>query len=589
MIIKVFQDTNTIVLLVINVTPLEIPMASCYAGSIPSKEKIKPNMMRYPLMLLLFCCWFNLSGQTQTEANGAVSYVTSQSVYVKFPSTKGIKTGDTLFTKMGGKSEPALKVRQISSTSCVCDKIGSGELKVSDKVFANLTMNSETVADAPSAIPVTQPADSPTIDTLKIDTTNIDRHTPTVPSRQQINGFLSIASYSAFSNSPVANAQRFQYNLSFTGKNFGNTGLSAECYLSFYQKPSEWSEVQANIFNALKIYSLNVSYEFNRHFKLLVGRKINPLISNLGANDGLQFEMNFKPISVGIIAGSRPDYRDYSFNFNLLQYGGYVAHEAKTKNGPIQTTLAFIQQTNSGKTDRRFAYLQHNNAVIPNVNFFGSVEVDLFRLNYNTQDSTFTPSNSPTLSNLYLSLRWRIIKQLSVSLSYSNRNNIVYYETNKSYLEQLLEYETTQGYLFNMTLRPVNKLTFGATVGYRFQKSDPRPSRNVNAYLTYSQIPAIGITATVTATLLESSYIKGQVYGFGISRDLIAGKLYAALNYRYTDYSFTGAEANQLQNVGEVNLSWRILRKLSFSVYFEGTFETVYNFQRVYMQITQRL
>lgn len=545
--------------------------------------------MRYLWILLMVCICFSVEGQTKNEPiEGVVSYVTSQSIYVKFKSTEGITIGDTLYLNKSGKPIAVLTVRERSSTSCVCNPISEQPIKISDKIFSFRSHSSIPEQEKPIAAPVvvTQPI-IPT-ETQIPDTSAglgkpLDKKNP-----QQITGYLSVSSYSNFSNTPSVNTQRFQYTLSFLGNNLGNSGLSTECYVSFYHKPSEWGEVQSNIFTALKIYNLNVSYQFNKKFKLLLGRKINPLISNMGANDGLQFEMKFKPITIGIIAGARPDYRDYSFNFSLLQYGAYVAHEARTKNGPIQSTLAFIQQTNAGQTDRRFAYLQHSNSVIKNLNFFGSVEVDLYSNILDKTDSTYKQSSSPKLSNLYLSLRWRIIRQLSVSLSYSSRTNVIYYETYKSYIDQLLEMETTQGYLFQVTVRPVNKLSIGATIGYRFQKSDPRASKNLNAYVTYSQIPWLGISATLTATLLETSYISGQVYGLGISRDLVAGKLYGALNYRYTNYKYTNSEIRQVQNVGEVNLTWRIMKKLSCSLYFEGTFEKDFQYQRLYVQVTQR-
>ncbi len=541
--------------------------------------------MRYVILItLLVCSSFQLTGQTPGKpVEGAVSYISSQSIYVKFPSTAGIAIGDTLYTSRNNRRTPVLKVRELSSTSCVCDPIGQHDIKIADKLLAFPKQTPEAVkSESVPVVPISPPVVIPT------DTAATSAIKPAIKSRQQITGYISASSYSGFSNTPAANTQRMQYTLSFIGNNFGNSGASAEAYISFYHNPSEWGEVQKDVFNALKIYSLNVSYEFSKNFKLLLGRKINPLISNAGAIDGLQFEMKFKPITIGIIGGSRPDYRDYSFNFNLLQYGAYIAHELKNKNGPMQTTLAFIQQNNSGKTDRRFAYLQHSNSLIPNLNFFGSVEVDLYQNVMDKTDSTYKSSSLPKLSNLYLSLRWRIIRQLSVSLSYSARTNVIYYESYKTYIDQLIQMETTQGYLFSVNLRPVNNLTIGTTIGYRFQPSDPKPSKNLNAYVTYSQIPVLDISATLTATLLETSYVSGQVYGFGISRDLFKGKLYGALNYRYTNYKFAGSAGSQVQNVGEINLSWRIMRKLSCTVYFEGTFEKQFQYQRIYVQITQR-
>jgi len=42
------------------------------------------------------------------------------------------------------------------------------------------------------------------------------------------------------------------------------------------------------------------------------------------------------------------------------------------------------------------------------------------------------------------------------------------------------------------------------------------------------------------------------------------------------------------QNMGEFNLTWRILKKLSCSVNYEGTFEKARNYNLIYANITQR-
>jgi len=93
--------------------------------------------MRYvlPLFLLLFS-GLGVVGQNQgATLEGSVTYVTSQSVYVKFNNTAKIKAGDTLFVQQGGNLVPALKVKDLSSISCVCTPLTSTTFKVSDKVL----------------------------------------------------------------------------------------------------------------------------------------------------------------------------------------------------------------------------------------------------------------------------------------------------------------------------------------------------------------------------------------------------------------------------------------------------------------------
>jgi hypothetical protein len=547
-------------------------------------------MMRKVLFVIAAMMLAASAGMAQdTLKEGTVTYLSTKNVYVRFSTTSDMAAGDTLFMMKGGALAPALLIREMSSTSCVCVPLGASLPALSDKLY-HKPAPPKTAAGGdgipPSAVNEIQ---------NRPDTTIVPAGTPVQQavagktgkkSRQLIHGYFGIASYSDFSNTPAANSQRFKYTLSIAARNIGNSNVSAECYINYLQGNTNWTDLANNPFDGLKVYSFNVSYDFGERASLLLGRKINPKLSNMGANDGLQFELKFKPLSIGIIAGFRPDYTDYSFNSSLLQYGAYLYNETRAKSGrTMQTTLAFINQTNSGATDRRFMYLQHVNNLVKNLTFFGSAELDLYKMTFNPEDSSYTSGSDFHFTNLYFSLNYRVIKQLTLAFSYSARQNVIYYQTYKSLLDKLSDPQTLQGYILQAVVRPTNLLSIGLTGSYRFEKADPRPSRSFYGYITYSNIPGIRIAATGTVTWLETSYVNGKIYGIGISRDLVAGKLFAGLTYRYTDYSFNLAEDPTIQNVGEVNISWRIWKRFSLSVYYEGTFESSNQFNRIFAQL----
>ena len=543
--------------------------------------------MRFLLpILLVVISGLSLNSQTvQAPEEGSVSFLTSQNVYVKFKSTANITTGDTLYIKKEDKLIAALIVRDLSSISCVCVIISDVKLAVNDKVFHHKGTIRESKKEEGIPPPVVTKPPEQTKPSEQIVDTLQKKSIEQKKTRQQVHGYFSVASYSNFSNFTSTNSQRMKYTFSLNARNLGNSNLSAECYVAFVHSDKQWGEIQKDVFNGLKIYNLALNYDFGKRASLLIGRKINFKLSSMGPNDGLQFELKFKPVSIGIISGFRPDYTDYGFNAKLFQFGGYLYNELFTKNGSIQTTLAYIEQRNSGKIDRRYLYFQHSNAVVKNLSFFGSVEADLYKEVMNTQDSTYKGVNSPALTNLYLSLSYRVIKQLSVSISYSSRHYTIFYETYKTFLDQLLTNDMLQGYSLQINFRPVNKLSIGATGSYRFQKNDPRQTKNLYGYVSYSQIPGIGIEATLSATLLETGYISGKVYSLEISRDLFRGKVFIGLDYMYVDYKYYNSEYTLLQNVGGFNLTWKVFRKLALSVYYEGTFETLNRYHRIYAQV----
>jgi hypothetical protein len=155
-------------------------------------------------------------------------------------------------------------------------------------------------------------------------------------------------------------------------------------------------------------------------------------------------------------------------------------------------------------------------------------------------------------------------------------------------VERLLDQETLQGYRAQLNYRPIKYLSVGINGAYRFSKQDPKPSKNLYGYVSYSRIPFIEASTTFSFTVLETSYLSGKIYSITFNKDLIKGKLFGGLGYRYVDYTYLSSEYSIPQNMAEISLSYKIMKKLFASVNYEGTFEKVNNFNRLYVNLTQR-
>lgn len=540
--------------------------------------------MRYLLLLLLFTISSGklLSQNTGNTITGKVSYISSQNVYVKFESTKNISAGDTLFIFKENKLIPAMIVTNLSSTSCVCTPISAFNITMSLQVIAK---NKEREKPVMEEI-IKKEQDG--IKKEKIITPNdtalseADIKNKENGFKEKITGSISASSYSYFSNTSSVNSNRYQYHLSLNVLNIASSRFSAESYISFRHQQNKWELVQDNIFHALKIYSLSVKYDITKNTNISFGRKINPKISSIGAVDGLQFETKINNFYLGAIAGSRPNYTDYSFDSNLPQLGAYIAHYYKTPSGELQNSFGFIEQMNSGKTDRRFAYFQHSNSLLKNVYFFGSLELDLYKkLNDKVE-------NTLDLSSTYLSLNYRMFRWLSFSASYDSRKNVIYYESYKSFINQILEIEARQGMSFQVTYNSLKNISIGIKTGYRFQNSNSKESRNIYGFISYSNIPLLKATITGSATFLETTYIIGNIYNLNISRDLFKGSLYLDCGYQYVDYGFSGFETTLVQNIANISISWRFYKKFTFSTNFEETFEGSDRYSRLNLQLRKR-
>jgi hypothetical protein len=540
--------------------------------------KLTPIDVRFIILIsLLITFTAKLNGQSLGDnLSGKVSFASSQNIYVKFKSTDGISQGDTLFIASNGKLAPVLIVTNLSSVSCVCTSISSKNLPISQDIIAK-----KKARAAKSEIKVTEkngkeiPAKVVSSDTIKI-------HPYSVGKKQKINGSISAYSYSDFSNTPAKNATQLRYTYSLDAQNIGNSKFSVENYITFRHKLGDWSTVKNDVFSALKIYTFAIRFDPNKTTRLTLGRTINYRISSMGAMDGLQLEQKLGKVSVGAVVGTRPDNVNYGFNGKLLQYGGYLAFDTKSPETYSESSLAIMQQTNNMKTDRRFLYFQHSNSLLKNLNFFSTFEVDL----YKTKNGL--PQNTFDLTSLYLSLRYRITKNFSITGSYDQRKNVLFYETYKTLIDSVLENEKRQSFRLQANYRITNKITFGVESGYRFLKSDPHPSKNINGYLTYYQVPGLNVSVTLTGTYLESAFMNGEIYGADISKDLFQGKVQTTIGYRYIDYTLPESKLSVLQNIGEMSIFWQFSKKMSFSANYEGTFEKQDKYNRVYLQIRKR-
>lgn len=527
---------------------------------------------------VLFCQVLSAQNKGR-EISGQVSFISSQNVYVKFSSTNGISSGDTLFFSENGKRLPVFVVSGLSSISCVCRTISDLTFSVGDQVSALVSGQGQEITGEQAA-PVTEPAE-------KIPEPVAGKQDSVKTKSGKVKGSISVNSYSDFSNTSADNTNRFRYTLSLDAENIGGSKFSADTYISFKHTSGDWSEVKSDLFSALKIYSLSLRYDPGVSTSVTLGRNINRWMSSVGAIDGLQAEKRIKGFTFGAVAGFRPDYADYGLDTRLFQYGAYAAFSPMNKNNASETSVGFMQQTNDFKTDRRFLYFQHSNNIVKNLSLFSTFEVDLYKLNIDSLNRE-TKQSVFDLTSLYLSLRYKVFRNLSVYGSYDARKNVMYYETYKTFIDRILETELRQGFRLQANYRITNSISTGLQAGYRFLKSDPHPSRNLYGFINYNNIPGVSINATLSGTLIESSYLNGKVAAIDLYRDFAGGKFEVGLGYSYVDYRLPENFLNLIQHIGEANMSWTPGKNISLSAYYEGQFEKTEVYHRIYIQVRKR-
>lgn len=512
----------------------------------PSGRKKLDMMFRciYILSFLLLSAPTCFSQSKTKSLQGKVTFVTSNNVYVKFDDTKSISIGDTLNLSTGNTLSPCMIVKNKSSTSCVATIVIGRVIKIGDPViYQSATDIAEKSVDNQNNSIVTKPMKP-----------------AGKPRNEKIRGSISAASYSNISSSR-GNSTRTMYRLSFSAPHINNSKLSLETYMNYRQTFMPKDSLSIRPKDVFNVYSLALQYDVNSSMSIVLGRKINPKVSSIGAIDGIQIEKSFGNFYTGILAGFRPDIMDYSFNPDLIQYGAFIGLKSDTKALFSQTTLGVLEQNNNGSIDRRYAYFQHTSSIGGKVNIFSSVELDLY--NQVNGDSI----GKPRWTNIYVSAAYRINKKIDFSLAYNSRKQIVYYETFKTEIERILDDDIArQGIRFNVNFRPFKYVGIGGSYSKRFQSDDLNNSDNINGYFSLSKIPWIGGRLYINMNRNTSSYMETNILSFRHSRSLIEMKLEADLYYRIVNYMYLATELLTEQRYYGASLTYRMAKKMTLSV-----------------------
>ena len=510
---------------------------------------------------------------------GTVSFKSSANVYVKFVSTEGIEVGDTLEYFDGQIYIKSLAVKQKSSTSCVTESIGNYSFNIGDKIFFRKNIPSLTPEREGAALDslITKPLISPaqTLDTL--DETEIKTKTR----KELISGRLSLSTNSDIF-SPSDNYQRVRAGFSFNVANIRQSAFSTQTYLTFRRRYGI-DQLEQDLFNDLKVFTLAVQYAPGEKYSIWLGRKMNQHVANIGAIDGLQAEYRIKRFTLGTFIGTRPDFTNFTFNYSLPQFGAYIVRKDEFKNGMASTTLAIAEQMNDFLTDRRFLYVQHNSTLFKRLNLFFSSELDLFSKVDSLSSGQFR------LTSLYLSARYRIAKNLSLSTSYDNRRNVIYYESYQTLVEQLLAQETRHGLRIQANYNPVKHISLNASAFLRFQGENQNPTTNYVLSIHFNRIPLINSTVSLSGNYLEANYFTGTIIGGRISNNFLKGKLNLELNYRHVNYLFNYSETPLIQHIAGTNISYNLFKKTSLMFSYEATLDkNSSDFHRYYITFVQR-
>ena len=117
----------------------------------------------------------------------------------------------------------------------------------------------------------------------------------------------------------------------------------------------------------------------------------------------------------------------------------------------------------------------------------------------------------------------------------------------------------------------------------------------LGAYLPHlSMLLCVSIITLLLAESLrvavghEVHGLDGTIYGIRLSRDIVKGKLSGQAELRLVDYQYANTEFALTQTIVGLNLSWRIHKKFSLNMYYEGLFGSTQDHTNMHLRAIRR-
>jgi len=525
--------------------------------------------------LILLFVTASYAQQSLKPVEGKVTYFSSQNVYAEFASTEGLTEGDTVF--IAENHSPYMIIRFISSRSVAGKYIGTDKPVKGTALYANakISLPAEQKQAAASVL-----SDS---SAQEQNRSSISARSINVPVLNNIDGKFSVQTSSDYNSGNLSsqNLQRWRYTFSLAMDNIAESGLDFQTYSNYSYTSTTFISSSDPFMENLRVYSLNFKYTYEKNTTLRLGRFQSSQLASLGPVDGVVAEHNFTFASIGGIFGSHPDFSNYGYNFNFMQFGIFASRNDTLGEANTEQSIGLFQQMNKSAVDRRFLYYQNTANLFRTLNVFFSTEFDFYKKEAGVISST------PQLTGLFTSVRYSPFSVFSVGVSYDARRNVIYYETYKSFLDSVIINELRQGIRLNVVIRPVKGLTVGLNNSYRNQKGDSKPNNNFGGYVFYSQIPYLEISPVLNYTRLSNSFTDGYSAGITLSRNLL-NLFDLAAGYRLLHYKFLQSGSVLDQQTYTADIYYSFSRSLSLGINFESSHDPGLTQNRLFIDLTAR-
>ena len=513
-----------------------------------------------------------LYSQNELKIPGTIIYISSQNFYVRFENTVRVTVGDTIYLSETG-TEVGI-VKYLSSQSAACSYLATTGIDLNSQVYIRTKKNDS------GSQPTKQNADEN--DPSLWNDLNATKTVNTVSENNfNLSGRVSVRSFTNYTTSSThAQNQYWRYGLSLRSNKVGVKNLEFQSSAMYGYRADKWKNA-GSVWNNLKIYDFFFSYKPSASFTLQAGRVRNQNLYSLSTFDGVLFDYTFSKFTIGTFVGSHPGWQNMGVNIKLMQYGAFLSREDSIGKLRMSNNISFANQTNSGKTDRRFLYFLHRTR-LTNFSFALSSEFDLYQVELNSAKSVFEPTS------IYASILYRFDNKLSFDLSYDARKTIYYFESFKSTIDSILDSRMRQGVRLGASYRWSRTLSVGLNGGFTKQNDDLHPSFYAGTSVAINEISNLNFSLIGDLTYLQSNYLNGFAYGIKINKSFLLNYLNMGLGLRRVDYLLVRNTSDGVaQNILNADVRLQLLNSLYFNLVYEFVSEKRATTNRIFIGLSQ--
>jgi hypothetical protein len=378
-----------------------------------------------------------------------VTYLTSSTVYVDAGREDGLDVGARGEVVRAGQVIATLRVSDVSSRRAACAiEASTAACAVGDTVRFNAVPRSAAADPARAAVMSTLPAEVPPPEV-----------TESWPQRMGLGGrigvrYLGVMDRSGFGGDVAQPSVDVRLDGARVGGSPFDVQVDARARRTL-QTVSDGREVDSG---EARVYRLNTTARSpSDRYRMTLGRQFSSALASISTFDGGQFEATMHRFGAGVFAGTQPAPLDYSFSTDITEYGAFLRWwSAPAARARWEIVTAAIGSYEQGKINREYvAFLSR--VATPRLSIMFQQEIDVNR-GWKRNEGEAAAS----LTNTFLSARYRLAHGLDVDGGYDNRRDARLY---RDYVSPETEFDDSyrQGIWGGVGLGFAQRYRVGAT------------------------------------------------------------------------------------------------------------------------------